>query len=67
MDKPKLIIVSGKPGSGKSALARIPAKEIRCPLISRDEPKEGYINTVKVEHSKIEENEPVPKPGWWGL
>ena len=53
MNKPKLIIVTGRPGSGKSTLAHIIAKEIRCPLISRDEIKEGYINTIKMGHNEI--------------
>ena len=51
--KPKLIIITGRPGSGKSTLSHLIAKEIRCPLISRDEIKEGYINTVKTEHNKL--------------
>ena len=59
--KPKLVIITGRPGSGKSTLAHLIAKEIRCPLISRDEIKEGYINTVKTEHNKLlkEENKKV--------
>ena len=58
MNKPKLIIISGRPGSGKSTLSHIISKEIRCPLISRDEIKEGYINTFNKEHNQIlkEEN-----------
>jgi adenylate kinase family enzyme len=59
MDKPKLIIVAGRPGSGKSTLAHIIAKEIRCPLISRDEIKEGYINTTEIEHKKIKKEENI--------
>jgi len=57
MDKPKLVIITGRPGSGKSTLAHIIAKEIRCPLISRDEIKEGYINTVRMGHGKITKEE----------
>ena len=53
MNKPKLVIITGRPGSGKSTLAHIIAREIRCPLISRDEIKEGYVNTIKIEHNKI--------------
>ena len=59
MGKPKLVIITGRPGSGKSTLAHIIAKEIRCPLISRDEIKEGYINTVKMEHNKISKEENI--------
>ena len=57
MNKPLLVIVSGRPGSGKSTLAHLLAKEIRCPLISRDELKEGFINTVKREHHQTTEDE----------
>ncbi|MDR1000343.1 MAG: zeta toxin family protein [Clostridiales bacterium] len=59
MDKPTLIIIAGRPGSGKSTLAHIIAKEIRCPLISRDEIKEGYINTLHIEHNKIKNEENI--------
>ncbi|HVU54648.1 MAG TPA: AAA family ATPase [Puia sp.] len=45
MAKPLLIVVTGRPASGKTTLSRILARETRCPLISRDEMKEGYINT----------------------
>jgi predicted kinase len=43
---PTLVVVTGRPGSGKTTLAYRLAREIRCPLISRDELKEGLINTV---------------------
>ena len=57
--KPKLIIITGMPGSGKSTLSRLISQEIRCPLISRDEIKEGYVNTIKTEHNKISNEENV--------
>lgn len=43
--KPTLIIVSGRPGSGKTTLARTLAKALSCPLISRDEIYEGLFHT----------------------
>jgi predicted kinase len=43
--RPLLTIVSGRPGSGKTTLARALAQAMRCPLISRDEIKEGLINS----------------------
>jgi predicted kinase len=43
--RPLLTIVSGRPGSGKTTLARAIAQAIRCPLISRDEIKEGLVNS----------------------
>ncbi len=43
--RPLLTIVSGRPGSGKTTLARALAQAIRCPLLSRDEIKEGLVNS----------------------
>jgi predicted kinase len=44
--QPSLIVVTGRPGSGKSTLACALAREVRCPVISRDEIKEGFVNTA---------------------
>ena len=43
--KPLLVVVTGSPASGKTTLSRLLASTIKCPLVSRDELKEGYINT----------------------
>src|SRR5262245_54210180 len=43
---PRLIVVTGRPGSGKTTLAHRLAKSIRCPAICRDELKEGFVNTT---------------------
>lgn len=43
---PRLTIVAGRPGAGKTTLARKLANDIRCPLISRDRIKEGIVNTT---------------------
>ncbi|HZI47077.1 MAG TPA: AAA family ATPase [Pyrinomonadaceae bacterium] len=55
-DKPKLVIVTGRPGSGKTTLAKELGKLIYFPLVSRDEIKEGYVNTFKVKHDELPEH-----------
>jgi predicted kinase len=43
--RPTLAIVNGRPGSGKTTLARHLAQALLCPLISRDEINEGIFHT----------------------
>lgn len=44
MASPKLIVVSGPAGTGKTTLAHAVARRIRCPAICRDEIKEGLVH-----------------------
>jgi predicted kinase len=44
--RPALIVVTGRPASGKTTLAHTLAREIRCPAVCRDEVKEGLIHTT---------------------
>jgi predicted kinase len=53
VNKPQLIIITGRPGSGKTTLAHILAKELRCPVLSRDEFKEGLVNTFDSSHKEL--------------
>lgn len=54
MPRPLLILIAGRPGAGKTTLARAVAAAIRCPMISRDEVKEGIV------HSLADAGEAVP-------
>ena len=51
--KPKAIIVTGRAGSGKSTLAKKLGKRLWMPVISRDEIKEGYVNTYDIKHDQL--------------
>jgi len=52
--KPLLTIVTGRPASGKTTFSHILSKELKCPLLSRDEFKEGYINTLRSHHNDLD-------------
>ena len=45
---PWLILVTGRPGSGKTTLAEALARCAHLPLVSRDALKEGYVATQQV-------------------
>ena len=53
MQKPLLIVVTGRPGSGKTTLAYTLAKTIHCPVFCRDEFKEGFVNTLGGNHESL--------------
>lgn len=54
--KPQCIIITGRPGSGKATLSRKLGPELWMPVISRDEIKEGYVNTFGVKHDELPPN-----------
>jgi energy-coupling factor transporter ATP-binding protein EcfA2 len=51
--KPKCVIITGRPGSGKTTLAGKLCAALYLPKISRDEVKEGYVNTFGVKHDSL--------------
>jgi predicted kinase len=56
MKKPLLVVVTGRPGSGKTTLAHTLARKVGCPAICRDEIKEGFVNTMQSSHESLEKN-----------
>ena len=46
MRLPALIVVTGRPGAGKTTLAHALARAVRCPAVCRDEIKEGLVCTT---------------------
>jgi len=53
MHKPFVIVVTGRPGSGKTTLAHALATRIACPALCRDEFKEGYVHTLGGMHASL--------------
>jgi predicted kinase len=51
--KPKCIIITGRAGAGKTTLSKELGKRLWMPVISRDEIKEGYVNTFGVKHDQL--------------
>lgn len=53
MGKPYLLVVTGRPGAGKTTFAQALGTEICMPVISRDRIKEGYVHTFGKKHTEL--------------
>jgi len=51
--KPRCIIVTGRAGAGKTTLSKKLGERLWLPVISRDELKQGYVNTFRVKHDRL--------------
>ena len=53
MQRPFLIVITSRPGSGKTTLAHSLANRIHCPALCQDEFKEGYVHTKGGSHESL--------------
>ena len=53
MRRPTVIVITGRPGNGKSTLAKQLAARLYLPVVSRDELKEGFIHTQQAAHAQL--------------
>ena len=51
--KPLLLIVTGRPGAGKTTLSQKMGNEFFMPVVSRDSIKEGYVHTFGKKHNEL--------------
>jgi len=51
--RPKCVIITGRPGSGKTTLSKKLCILLTMPMRSRDELKEGYVNSFGVSHENL--------------
>ena len=56
MPKPKLIVVTGPPGAGKSSLAKTLAEKLQLALLSRDEIKRSLLLDLGCSHADAGDN-----------
>ncbi|MDO4459798.1 MAG: AAA family ATPase [Clostridia bacterium] len=57
MNKPKLLIITGRCGAGKTTLSELMMREYCMPLVSRDRVKEGLVHTSnEVDNLKATES-----------
>jgi len=57
--RPSLVVVTGRPASGKSTLSHALARAVRCPAVCRDEIKEGYVHAAGPDEADPDANRHV--------
>ena len=45
--------MTGRPGAGKATICKLLSKRLWMPVLSRDEIKEGYVNTFGIKHDEL--------------
>ena len=51
--RPKCVVVTGRPGAGKTTLSQRVSDGLHLPLLSRDRIKEGFVSTFGVSHDRL--------------
>ncbi len=54
--KVKCVVVTGRPGSGKTTLSKKLSELLHMPMLSRDEIKEGLVSSFGISHEKLPAN-----------
>ncbi|EDY82042.1 hypothetical protein VDG1235_1662 [Verrucomicrobiia bacterium DG1235] len=52
-EKPYCIIITGRPGSGKTTLSQKLGELLHLPVVSRDSIKEGYVVSTGLSHNAL--------------
>lgn len=53
MPLPLCLIITGRPGSGKTTLAKALGERLHFPVVSRDALKEGYVHAHGLGHDQL--------------